>query len=43
MHVQAADQHAGLGRDERAEAERDRADHTRKWLDQALADDEGAG
>jgi hypothetical protein len=40
---QAADQHARWGRDERARAERDGADHTRKRLNQALVDDEEAG
>ena len=42
LHEQAADQHARLGKDEVAQAERDRADHTRKRLEQALAEDEEA-
>jgi hypothetical protein len=43
LHEQVADQHARSGQDERAQAEQERADHTRKRLDQALADDEEAG
>ncbi len=43
LHEQAANQHAQLGKDEVTQAERDRPDHTRKRLDQALAEDEEAG
>ena len=43
LHEQAADQHTRLGKDEVAQAERDRADHTRKRLEQALAENEEAG
>ena len=42
LHEQAAHQHAQLGREERAQAERDRADGARKRLQDALAEEHEA-